>query len=127
MMAVAVMMMTLTANAQTAKEQKDKVYDVCEVLPEYPGGTIALIKFLCENVVYPPEAAKRKEQGRVIVGFVVEKDGSISDTEILTHATPALDEAAVATVKKMPRWKPGMQDGKKVRVKFSVPITFRLK
>lgn len=121
------MMMTLTANAQTAKEQKDKVYDVCEVLPEYPGGRIALMKFLGENVVYPPEAAKRKEQGRVLVGFVVEKDGSISDTEILKHATPALDEAAVATVKKMPRWKPGMQDGKKVRVKFSVPITFRLK
>ena len=63
----------------------------------------------------------------MLAGFEVEIVGSISDTEILTLATPALDEAAVATVKKMPRWKPGMQDGKKVRAKFSVPITFRLK
>ena len=126
MMAVAVMMMTLTANAQTAKEQKDKVYDVCEVLPEYPGGTIALMKFLGENVVYPPEAAKRKEQGRVLVGFVVEKDGSVTDVQVLRGVDPSLDKEAIRVITAMPKWKPGKQRGKPVRVKYTVPVTFRL-
>ena len=127
MMALAAMMMVSTAAAQTTKENKEKVYEKCEVLPEYPGGIQAMMKFIGENQKYPAEAVKRGEQGRVVVSFVVEKDGSLTDIEVTKHATPTLDEAAVETVKKMPKWKPGVQNGKKVRVKYTVPVMFRLR
>ncbi len=126
MMALAAMMMVSTAAAQTTKENKEKVYEKCEVLPEYPGGMQAMFKFLADNQKYPEEAIKRGEQGRVVVSFVVEKDGSLTDIEVTKHATPTLDAAAVETVKKMPKWKPGTHKGKKVRVQFALPITYRM-
>lgn len=126
MMALAAMMMVSTAAAQTTKENKEKVYEKCEVLPEYPGGELAMFKFLADVQKYPEEAVKRGEQGRVVVSFVVEKDGSLTDIEVTKHATPTLDKAAVEAVKKMPKWKPGMNKGKKVRVQFALPITYRM-
>lgn len=126
MMALAAMMMVSTAAAQTTKENKEKVYEKCEVLPEYPGGIQAMMKFIGENQKYPAEAVKRGEQGRVVVSFVVEKDGSLTDIEVTKHATPTLDAAAVETVKKMPKWKPGTHKGKKVRVQFALPISYKI-
>lgn len=126
MMALAAMMMVSTAAAQTTKENKEKVYEKCEVLPEYPGGIQAMMKFIGENQKYPEEAVKRGEQGRVVVSFVVEKDGSLTDIEVTKHATPTLDAAAVETVKKMPKWKPGTHKGKKVRVQFALPISYKI-
>lgn len=116
----------LTASAQTAKTTEEKVYDVVEEMPEYPGGTAEMMKFLRENIKYPTQAEKRKEQGTVIVQFVVEKDGSLTDFALVKRASPTLDDAAVEVVKKMPKWKPGKTNGKNVRVKFSIPITYRL-
>ena len=126
MMALAAMMMVSTAAAQTTKENKEKVYEKCEVLPEYPGGIQAMMKFIGKNQKYPAEAVKRGEQGRVVVSFVVEKDGSLTDIEVTKHATPTLDAAAVETVKKMPKWKPGTHKGKKVRVQFALPISYKI-
>lgn len=126
MMALAAMIMLSTAAAQTAKENKEKVYEKCEVLPEYPGGQLAMYKFLSENQKYPEEAIKRGEEGRVLVSFVVEKDGSLTNFKVEKHATPTLDKVAVETVKKMPKWKPGINKGEKVRVQFAIPITYRM-
>jgi len=117
----------LTMSAQSSKNSEEKVYEVVEVMPEFPGGSAALMKFMQENIKYPAESAKRKEQGRVIVGFVVEKDGSLGTIQILKGVTPLLNKAAIDMVKKMPKWEAGNQDGKKVRVKYQVPVTFRLK
>lgn len=125
--AVIALMAVLTASAQSSKTTKEKVYDVVEEMPAYPGGDGKLMSFIRDNVQYPAEAAKRKEQGLVVVQFVVEKDGSLTDFEINRHATPALDEAAIEVIKKMPKWKPGKTNGKPVRVRFSLPVSYRLK
>ena len=94
--------------------------------PEFPGGFDVCIKYLAVNVKYPKEAAKRKIQGRVIVDFVVNKDGSITDVNVVKPVHYLLDEEAVRVVKTMPKWNPGILDGKPVRVKYSLPITFRI-
>lgn len=120
------LMAVLTVSAQSSKESKEKIYDVVEVMPEYPGGWVELMKYLRDNIKYPAEAAKRKEQGRVIVGFVIERNGKLGNISVLRHATPLLDEAAIEVVKKMPKWKPGKINGKNVRVKYQVPVQFRL-
>ena len=96
-----------------------------EVFPKFPGGDSALIKWLSENVYYPKEGAD-DVQGRVICRFVVEKDGSISDVEVVRGLEPAFDTVAVSIIKSMPKWIPGTQNGKAVRVYYSLPITFRL-
>lgn len=106
--------------------QNEKVLTVVEVMPSFPGGEAALMKFITENRAYPKSEAERGIQGRVIVGFVVAKDGKIRDVHIMRGASPLLDEAAMDVVKKMPRWNPGKERGKKVNVKYQVPVTFRL-
>lgn len=106
---------------------KGQVYDKVEVMPEFPGGHTKMIEFLCENIKYPKEAAERGEQGKVCVGFVVDTDGSITEVSVLKSVSKVLDEAAVEIVKKMPKWTPGKQDGKTVRVKLALPITFTAK
>ena len=103
-----------------------KVYDVAEKLPEYPGGMEAMMKFLSENVHYPEEAYKSGVQGRVLVNFIIEKDGSISNVHVIKKVNDNLDAEAVRVVSAMPKWTPGMQEGKVVRVKYTLPITFRL-
>ena len=103
-----------------------KPYDVVEQMPQYPGGTGKLFEYLTKNVRYPKEAEDKCLQGRVIATFVVEKDGSITNAKIVKSIDPALDAEALRVVNGMPNWIPGRQNGETVRVKYTVPITFRL-
>lgn len=112
----------------TCKTQEDEeVFMRVEQMPEYPGGMKALFKYLGSNVKYPVEAIKENIQGRVIVGFVINKDGSFSDVKVLRPVNKYLDAEALRVVKSMPKWKPGKQNGKEVRVSYNVPINFNLK
>ncbi|WP_195373293.1 MULTISPECIES: M56 family metallopeptidase [Parabacteroides] len=106
--------------------QDDKVYEVVDVMPEFPGGQNELLKYLARNIKYPEESVKNKEEGRVSLTFIVNKDGSISDVKVVRNATPALDAEAIRIVKSMPNWTPGKEKGKDVRVAYTVPVTFRL-
>lgn len=116
-----------TANMQT-QQSATKAYEVVEVMPKFKGGESAMMEFLMMNMKYPQTAVKAKQQGRAIVGFVVRKDGTVSDVHITKSAGHAvLDEEAMRVVKAMPAWEPGKQKGKPVNVKYNVPITFRLK
>lgn len=129
LMAIAACMMTLGAQAQVQKGNTapQDVFDVVEEMPQYPGGMQAMLSFLQENITYPKDAQGKKISGRVLVTFVVEKDGSISNVETVKSVFPSLDEEAVRIVKGMPNWKPGKQNGKVVRVKYTLPISFSLK
>lgn len=126
---VALMMFVLlfsfmTSTAQTKKN--DMVFDVVEVMPQYPGGQIAMLKYIMENIKYPEQAMKEGIQGRVTVRFIVEKDGSISNVKPVLSVHPLLDKEAVRVVESMPKWSPGKQNGKPVRVRFNVPVMFKL-
>ena len=107
-------------------EVSNKVFDVVEEMPSFPGGQGALMAFLSSNIKYPVVAQENGVQGRVIVGFVVERDGSITDVKVMRSVDPSLDREAQRVVKAMPRWKPGKQNGSAVRVKYTVPVVFRL-
>lgn len=118
---------TVSAQKTVVAEKNQQAFDVVEQMPEYPGGIKALLDYLCQNVKYPADAEKQKIEGRVIATFVVETDGSISNIEVVKPAFPSLDAEAVRVLSGMPKWKPGMQSGKVVRVKYTVPINFNLK
>ena len=107
-------------------EVSNKVFDVVEEMPSFPGGQAALMSFLSSNIKYPVVAQENGVQGRVIVGFVVERDGSITDVKVMRSVDPSLDREAQRVVRAMPRWKPGKQNGSAVRVKYTVPVVFRL-
>ena len=107
-------------------EVATKVFDVVEEMPSFPGGNGALMSYLASNIKYPVVAQENGVQGRVIVSFVVERDGSISDVRVARSVDPSLDREAQRVVKSMPRWKPGKQNGSAVRVKYTVPVVFRL-
>ena len=115
---------TFTLNGDL--KTKSKLLDLCEVMPEYPGGMEALMKYLQESVKYPKEAQAQKLQGRVIVRFVVERDGQISHVEVPRSVHPLLDAEAIRVVKAMPKWIPGREKGEPVAVHYSLPIIFRL-
>ena len=104
----------------------DEIFQVVEAMPEFPGGTAELMKWLQKNIKYPSIAAENGVQGRVIVQFVVNKDGAIVDPVVLLSVDPYLDKEAIRVVKSMPKWKPGEQRGKPVRVKFTLPVMFKL-
>ena len=106
--------------------EETKIFTVVEQMPMYPGGDAALMGYLRDNIHYPTVAAENGVQGRVVVGFVVERDGSITDVKVLRSVDPSLDREAMRVVKSMPRWTPGKQNGSAVRVKYQVPVTFRL-
>lgn len=106
--------------------EETKIFTVVEQMPMFPGGDAALMGYLRDNIHYPTVAAENGVQGRVVVGFVVERDGSITDVNILRSVDPSLDREAMRVVKSMPRWTPGKQNGSAVRVKYQVPVTFRL-
>ena len=110
----------------TFESVQGDVFDVVEEMPQYPGGPQALFKFLGENVHYPEEAEKAGIQGRVIATFIVEKDGSISQPTVVKSVDPLLDAEAIRVISAMPNWKPGKQNGKVVRVKYTVPLSFNL-
>ena len=115
---------------QIIKEDKQnaqsKPFDVVEQMPQFPGGIKELMTFLSQNVRYPEAAHKAGQQGRVIANFVVEKDGSITEACVVKSVSPELDAEALRVISSMPNWIPGMQNGEAVRVKYTVPITFRL-
>lgn len=106
---------------------KDKIYETCDIMPEFPGGQGALLQFLAKSIKYPVDAQKEKKDGRVSITFVIEKDGSITDAKIARPLFPSLDKEALRVVNAMPKWTPGkMNDGTIVRVQYTVPITYRL-
>lgn len=113
--------------APEEEEEEEVVFVVVESMPEFPGGQQALFKYLGDNVKYPVIAQENGIQGRVICQFVVNKDGSIVDIEVVrSGGDPSLDKEAVRVIKSMPKWKPGKQRGKPVRVKFTLPVNFKL-
>jgi len=107
-------------------EEENKVFDVVEQMPSFPGGDAALMEYLSKNVKYPVVAQENGVQGRVIVTFVVERDGSVTDVKVIRSVDPSLDREASRVISSMPRWIPGKQNGSAVRVKYTVPVTFRL-
>ena len=109
------------------EEEEEVVFVIVEDMPEFPGGQQALFKYLSDNVKYPTIAQENGIQGRVICQFVVNKDGNIVDVEVVrSGGDPSLDKEAIRVIKSMPKWKPGKQRGKAVRVKYTVPVNFRL-
>lgn len=108
------------------EEEEEEIFVVVENQPEFPGGQAAMMKFLSENIKYPVIAQENGIQGRVICNFVVERDGSITDVQVVRGVDPSLDKEAVRVIQSMPKWKPGMQRGKPVRVRFTLPVVFRL-
>ena len=120
------LMVNTNAMAQSKKIANDKVLEKAEVMPQFPGGDQAMMKFVSENVQYPEEAKEKGISGRVMVGFIVEKDGSISDVKVVKGIGGGCDEEAVRVVKAMSKWKPGKEKGKPVRVSYMMPIFFKL-
>lgn len=113
----------VTAPADTTK---NVVYDVTETMPQFPGGQGVMMKYLAANIKYPASAVKAKKQGRVIVSFVIQKDGSVTNARIVRSVDPELDAEALRIVKAMPNWTPGTQDGKPVNVRYTIPVVFSL-
>ena len=116
----------VVAPAPQAVVSDDQTFSVVEQMPEYPGGMRAGLEFMARNLRYPTKAQEAGKQGCVIVQFVVRKDGSLSDFKVLRPVDPWLDAEAIRVISTMPKWKPGMQDGKPVSVKFTLPVTFML-
>lgn len=116
----------VVASAPQTVVSDDQTFSVVEQMPEYPGGMRAGLEFMARNLRYPTKAREAGKQGRVIVQFVVRKDGSLSDFKVLCPVDPWLDAEAIRVISTMPKWKPGMQDGKPVSVKFTLPVTFML-
>jgi TonB family protein len=112
-----------------AKETSDpsRVFDVVEEMPKFPGGDEGMMQFLNSEVKYPKEALEKGTQGRVVVTFIVNTDGSVSNPKVVKSVDPELDAEAIRVVNAMPKWTPGKQNGHVVRVKFTIPVTFRLK
>lgn len=115
------------AEDEDTLENGEQVFRVVEVMPKFPGGDAELLKFIAKNVKYPQESQNKGEQGRVICSFVVTKDGTLTNYKVIRGISPALDQEAVRVLQMMPRWTPGTQRGEPVAVKYTVPITFRLK
>ena len=118
---------TVSAQKTVVAKKKKKVFDVVEQMPEYPGGQAALFEYLSKNIKYPADNEKKKVEGKVFVTFVVDSDGKITDVSLLKKVFPSLDAEAIRVISAMPNWIPGRQKGQAVRVKYTVPIMFRLK
>lgn len=121
---------TITKKSETsltsASNEKEQVFTECEDMPEFKGGTSELFKFLSKNIKYPEEAQKQGIEGRVILSFIVEADGSIDEVKVLKSVNKYLDAEAIRVVSSMPSWKPGKQRDKGVRVLFNLPVNFKL-
>ena len=118
---------TVSAQKTVVAKKNQKVFDVVEQMPEYPGGQAVLFEYLSKNIKYPADAEKKKVEGKVFVTFVVDTDGKITDVSLLRKVFPSLDAEAIRVISAMPNWIPGKQKGQVVRVKYTVPIMFRLK
>lgn len=119
----------VTANAQktVVSQSNQNVYDEVEQMPEFPGGMEAMINFIQTNIKYPKDAIKQEVSGRVMVMFVIENDGSLSNVRVARKVFPSLDAEAVRVIKTMPKWKPGKEKGKVVRVNYTMPVVFSIK
>ncbi|MBQ2182661.1 MAG: energy transducer TonB, partial [Bacteroidaceae bacterium] len=116
----------VSVRVEAKKPQNEgNVFDVVEHMPEFPGGMEEMMKYLSMNIRYPEAARKAGTQGRVPVNFVVEADGTISNANVLRSVSEELDAEAIRVIQNMPKWKPGMQNGQAVRVKYTIPISFR--
>ena len=113
-------------NDEPKKNTDREVFDVVEQMPEYPGGLVELMKYISMNVHYPEAAMKTGTQGRVVVQFIIEEDGTVSDARVVQRVSDELDAEALRVVSAMPKWTPGRQKGQPVRVKYTIPVTFRL-
>lgn len=113
-------------NDEPKKNTDREVFDVVEQMPEYPGGLVELMKYISMNVHYPEAAMKTGTQGRVVVQFIIEEDGTVSDARVVQRVSDELDAEALRVVSAMPKWTPGRQKGQPVRVKYTMPVTFRL-
>ena len=111
---------------ETEVVDEDIIVDVAEIMPEFPGGMAALMKYLGTNIKYPTISQEMGSMGRVIVQFVVDKDGTITNPTVVRGVDAYLDKEAIRVISSMPKWRPGVQNGKKVRVKYTVPVVFRL-
>ena len=105
---------------------EDEIFEFVEEDPSFPGGNAALMTWLAKNLKYPSAAQETGIQGRILVSFIVNRDGSIVEPRVMRSVDPSLDKEALRVVSSMPRWRPGKQHGKPVRVKFTLPVTFRL-
>lgn len=132
MMIVGISLLLTLSSCEKDDDDIDDPEPVTEIVDEtvdqmasYPGGIPALMDFLNENIKYPEQAEREGIEGRVVAGFIVERDGSVSNIEILKSVHPLLDAEVVRVMSLMPNWIPGRQNGQPVRVKYSLPITFR--
>ncbi|MBP6527524.1 MAG: energy transducer TonB [Prevotella sp.] len=123
---LAVISFTTVGAQNKTVNNSGKVYEAPEVMPEYLGGMEKLMEFLRTSVKYPVQAQKSKIEGRSVIGFIVEEDGSISNVSVTKGSHPLLDSEAIRVVNEMPKWKPGMIKGNPVRVKFNLPVYFKL-
>ena len=133
MMIVGISLLLILSSCEKDDDDIDDPEPVTEIVDEtvdqmasYPGGIPALMDFLNENIKYPEQAEREGIEGRVVAGFIVERDGSVSNIEILKSVHPLLDAEVIRILSLMPNWIPGRQNGQPVRVKYSLPITFRL-
>jgi protein TonB len=121
-----IVVVSAPVSAPVIEEEDNVVFQVVETMPSFPGGDAELFKFLSNSVKYPVIAQENGIQGRVICQFVVNRDGTIVDIEVVRSVDPSLDKEAVRVIKSMPKWSPGKQRGKPVRVKYTLPVNFRL-
>lgn len=125
---ISLMFSTLNVLAQsdTSTFTNDEIIDFPETQPEFPGGNQALFKYISTNIKYPPQSMENGIQGKVYISFVIEKNGEITNVKNLRGINSELDNEAIRVIKNMPHWKPGMQNGKAVRTRYTLPIMFKL-
>lgn len=109
---------------QTNPTNSEPIFTTTETMPEFPGGQEAMYSFITNEIVYPQDAREKGVTGTVLVKFVVEKDGSVSNAEVIVPLYPSIDKESVRTIMAMPKWKPGMQEGKPVRCYYNIPLKF---
>lgn len=112
--------------AQERKSAKKEVFQKVDQMPEFPGGIEQLKVYIANHLVYPPEASKKKIQGKVFVSFIVDKEGKVTNVEVVRGVDPLLDKAAFKVISELPQWKPGENKGKLVNVAYTIPVKFAL-
>ena len=108
------------------KPDKNGVYQIVEEMPQFPGGEKALMEYIAKNLTYPQEARDKGVEGRVLIGMVIEKDGSVSNVKVLRGISQECDAEAVRVISSLPKWKPGKMKGEPVQVSYQIPINFKL-
>ena len=116
---------TLGFQVNVCAQKTSKVYDVVEQMPSFPGGQQAMMKFMKNNIRYPEALKKNKVQGMVLVQFVVDQTGRITNPVVKRSVEPSLDAEALRVVRAMPKWNPGKQNGKPVQVRYTLPVSFK--